>query len=329
VHEFEPPIDVDTSTGDGESGGGDVGDAVVFDGTGLGQIVPARMRNTSEIQLSPSARYGLVVGAPAETWGTVVGAGQASLLLDDGLGQLAPPSDSPSTYVEDVRSLHCPPEQRFAWDLLPNRRLGGAITFFSRNLGDTFGRYENVPLLSAPTAGAGSGRAMVWLRCYSCAIFPKPDGNGNIQGGHFAAATAVGVFEEQDEKLFIGSPARDDGEVAVILESDFRRWDVDYWHEFWGMYEGIRECQCDGLDDPNGDCRAFDEILTGSFPDEEFGAALVAADFDCDGIDDLSSAPVSRASSVGGVSICHSVRRFCNVRSKCDSRRPSERRSIR
>jgi hypothetical protein len=209
--QFEPPIDIDTSTGDSESGD-DVDDEVVFDGDGLGQMVPARMRDTPEIgfssrpvpaeQLIPTPKYGLVIGAPAETWETIVSAGQASLVLDDDLGHLASPKDSPSTYVENLRSSHCPPEQRFAWDLLPNRGLGGAITYFSRNLGDSFGRYENVPLLSAPTAGAVSGRAMVWLRCFSCAIFPKPDGIDNVQGGQFGAASAVGVFEGQIEKLF-------------------------------------------------------------------------------------------------------------------------------
>jgi hypothetical protein len=285
--QFEPPIDVDTSTEDSESGDGE-SDDVVFDGNGLGEIIPARMRDTPEIELMPTPKYGLVIGAPAETWETIVGAGQASLLLDDDLGHLAPPSNSPSTYVEDLRSPRCALEQRFAWDLLPNRALGSAATYFTRNLGDTYARYENVPLLSAPTAGAVSGRVMAWLRCYSCAIFPKPDGVDNVKGGHFGAATTVGVFEGQIEKLFIGSPARGNGEVAVLSEQDFRRWDVHYSHNFWGMDNGTRECQCAIEFDPNDDCRPFDEILIGGFPDEEFGAALVAADFDCDGIDDLA-----------------------------------------
>jgi FG-GAP repeat len=54
------------------------------------------------------------------------------------------------------------------------------------------------------------------------------------------------------------------------------------------MDNGTRECQCADDYGSNDDCRPFNEILVGSFPDEEFGAALVAADFDCDGIDDLA-----------------------------------------
>jgi hypothetical protein len=302
--QFEPLPDLDTaSVSESESGGG-VGDEVVFDGNGLGEIVPPRMRDTPEVASTLTPRYALAVGAPAETWESIVGAGQASLLLDDGLGHIAPPSASPSTYVEDVRASHCAPEQRFAWDLLPNRGLGAAMAYFSRNLGSSFDAHENVPLLSAPTAGADSGRVMLWLRCFSCAIFPKPDGENNVQGGRFATSLAVGVFEGQVERLFIGSPAFDDGEVAIIDESNFRHWDTQYHLDFWGMTNGTRECQCELVGDDNGDCQPFDEILTGSFPNEEFGAALVTADFDCDGVDDLAvGAPGAALPSNDGSSI--------------------------
>jgi hypothetical protein len=69
--------------------------------------------------------------------------------------RLAPPISSPSTYVEDTHSDACEDDQRFAWDLLADRNLGGALSFFSRNLGDRYSKYENVPLIAAPTARLG------------------------------------------------------------------------------------------------------------------------------------------------------------------------------
>lgn len=194
----------------------------------------------------------------------VVRSGQASILMDNGAGALAPPLASPSTYVEDLHASSCPPAQRFAWDLLEDRRVGGAMGFFSRNLGGQFRDYENVPLVTAPTAGADSGRVMTWLRCFSCAMFPKPEGNksplddANVIGGRFGAALAVAVIDGA-EKLIVGSPTRGNGEVAVIDESTFRRWDVDLSFNFDGMTTGTRECQCVLGNDGNGDCRPWDE----------------------------------------------------------------------
>jgi hypothetical protein len=219
--EFEPPPDIDTSTGDAEDGAEPEDLAVMFDGTGRGLILPARLRDIQAVDFGPSARHGLVIGAPSETWEDVVEAGQASLLIDDGNG-LTPPHNGPSTYVERLKSNAClDDDQRFAWDLLPGRRLGHSMTFFSRNLGESFSRYENVPLVAAPTAGADSGRVMVWLRCMSCAIFPKPDGIDNVVGGQFGSSMAVGIFAGDDEKLIVGSPALGDGEVAVISQHSF------------------------------------------------------------------------------------------------------------
>ena len=67
------------------------------------------------------------------------------------------------------------------------------------------------------------------------------------------------------------------------------------------MTNGTRECLCD-LVQPIGnlDCDPWEETLAGSFPDEQFGAALVTADFDCDGDDDLSvGAPAAALPSNG------------------------------
>lgn len=135
---------------------------------------------------------------------------------------------------------------------------------------------------------------MLWLRCYSCAIFPKPEGSefndpaDSVKGGRFGAAMTVAVFDGPTEKLIVGAPTYGSGKVGVIDESAVRRWDVDYFWDFDAMWSGDREYQCLFTNSGAEDCRAWDELLDGTFLDEEFGTALVAADFDCDGHDDLA-----------------------------------------
>lgn len=111
---WDPPPDIDTETGGGGTEGGP-SFSIVFDGEGLGEIRPARFRDTPEIMLEPLTKHGLVIGAPDEAWEGLARSGQVSLVLDDGTGGLAPPSDSPSTYVEENQSQACWGNQSFAW----------------------------------------------------------------------------------------------------------------------------------------------------------------------------------------------------------------------
>ncbi len=290
--DFEPPPDFDTETGTGDPTEEDDGE-VAFDGRGKGTIQPARIKDNAGFGLSPIARDSIGVGAPEETWEGVPQAGQASLLIGDGMSGLTPPSTSPSTYVEEKHAAVCEASQRFAWDRLPNRQLGAAFTFFSRHLGGSFAEYHNTPILAAPTAGAQSGRAVVWQGCYSCALFPKPDGLENLQGGRFGSSMAVGVSGQSTERLFIGSPGLGDGQVAVTSEQAYRRWDPSLVPQaadanLEGMLGGVRECQC-ALEGPgNIDCNPWEGVLAGSFADEEFGASLATGDLDCDGAEDLA-----------------------------------------
>ena len=286
------PPDQDTSTDSADEVGSDgVGDQIVNDGGGLGLIFPPRLRDVPGLELDPVAKNALVIGAPAEAWEGVVRSGQVSVLIDSGADGLAVPSNSPRTLVEDVHSSACGAGQRFAWQLLPDRQLGGALTFFTRNAGGEFGAQQNVPLASAPKAGANSGRAMIYMSCLSCAIFPKQDGQTNRKAGTFGASMAVGFFAQGTEGLAIGAPLLDgSGRVAIIGEQSFRAWDYLIGiHGHDRMLEGERECQCGTEGElANHPCTAWDETLQGGFTDEEFGAALAAGDFNCDGLDDLA-----------------------------------------
>lgn len=97
----------------------------------------------------------------------------------------------------------------------------------------------------------------------------------------------MGRFTESQESVAIGAPMLEgDGRVAILHHGNFNRWKIHSSTE--AMQRGVRECQC-LFDWPTGNhaCLPWDETLQGSFPDEEFGAAMVTGDLDCDGFDDL------------------------------------------
>ncbi|MFV8752214.1 hypothetical protein ACNOYE_16825 [Nannocystaceae bacterium ST9] len=282
--EFEPLPDVDTST----SGADAVDDEVVNDGQGRGWIAVPRLRNAPMLAAKPLATSALVIGAPSETWEGAVRAGQVSVLLDDGVDGLAVPDATPATLVEDLHSNVCDAGQRFAWELSDDRKLGGAFAFFNYEYLDPFVLHQNFPLVSAPQAGAASGRIISTLGCLSCAIFPKPDGFERVTGGQFGTAMAVGFFVEGREFLAIGAPTlAGDGKVAVLSEAAFRAWSQP-GPSTEGMLEGNRECPCGFAQSGNVMCKPWSTTLQGVFPSEEFGTSLVAADFNCDGLDDLA-----------------------------------------
>lgn len=286
---FEPPPDLDTSApGTGESDMGD--DPVVNDGDGQGTLWPYQMRDCAEPAEDCVSRFALVIGAPDEDWMGVIDSGQVSILADQHLGtapgdSLGVPQVAPATIVEDVHDPSCPDAHMFAWDLLPDRKLGSSFSFWT-----TVGRFSTAGglVVSAATAGAESGRVMLYDRCRSCALFPKPDGGQNLMGGHFGTALAIGVMAEgpageAEERLAIGAPLLGSGKVGILDVEQYLRWtqgmDVNYL-----TTEGTRECQC--VND-NSSCAAWSEVLEGGFPSEEFGATLAAGDLDCDGFDDL------------------------------------------
>lgn len=259
-------------------------DTVAFDGMARGEVLPARMTSA---RLTISSQYGAVIGAPTEDWSGVVDSGQASLVLSSispgAFAELLPPATA--TYVEGVQSSGCNPSHAYAWDLQAGRRLGSAMTFLSLELGGPFSEYRNVPLLAAPTAGADSGRVMVWDQCTSCAFFPRPDGVTTELGGHFGASLGVGIVGADEEVLFVGSPALGDGQVSVVGSDALLRWSV----ELGGLSDGERECPCKfDANLGNSPCIPWDTTLAGGFAGGEFGAALAVGDLDCDGVDELA-----------------------------------------
>jgi hypothetical protein len=290
--EYELPQDLDT-TSTGSTGGaqGD-GDAVIHDGHGEGAMVVARARENWN-DLHQLADDVLVIGAPDEAWEGTVGSGQLSVLIDGGSAGgvpglvLSKPVNSPATIAEDHHSGACEDGQAFALDLLPQRKLGGALSFVHRSVNGGRGANETAILASAPTGGANSGRVMTYSGCWSCSILPKEDGMTSHMGGEFGTAVAVGYFtSDEKEQLVVGAPRLGGGGKVAILH-DFRRWDSFAWD---GALEGTRQCQCDWIYayPYNTNCAAWDETLQGSFgDDEEFGASLAVADLNCDGYDDL------------------------------------------
>ena len=289
--DFEPPPDVDTSGDSGSDGAeGDDG-SVVHDGLGLGAVVPARAWSPASVEDVILRDHMLVMAAPEESWGQTSRSGQISILLsslnDAGLPAevLVRPTEVPHTIVEDLHASACEDDQQFAWDRLPGRQLGASLSFFHREVFDGAGKYEHALLAAAPRAGSDSGRVMGYLRCRSCALFPKPNGETAVIAGQFGAAIGVGFFAPGQERLVVGAPRLGGGAVAIIEE--FARWDAP---SVAGTVDGTRECQCGWSDNYpyNVDCAGWAETLHGSYGEaEEFGAALAIADLNCDGYDDL------------------------------------------
>lgn len=292
---YEPPPDLDDEVSDGDTTAPT--DDRVNDGQGMGVIQPPRIADGGG--LAPNA---VVIGAPDEAWEGIDQTGQLSILVDDGIHGLKAPSEDPATIVEDWHAPECSDGQEFAWDLLEGRRLGAALTFYNREAGDDYEAHRSSAMAAAPTAGQQSGRVMNYVGCHSCAIFPRPGGgtgsNANVIGSRFGAAIAVGFFGAPDvthpmgvEALVVGAPDLEGtGRVFILAESVFRAWNHPSPSSMnAGGLTGDRECQClDVGGGGNSNCLPFTTTMQGIFPDEEFGAALAVADFDCDGLDDLA-----------------------------------------
>lgn len=133
-------------------------------------------------------------------------------------------------------------------------------------------------------------------------LVPKPDGEGTVQNSLFGTSIGFGFFggpnDELVEKMLVGAPRFDEhGVVAVFDQDGYRRFDTGY-----GASTGVRECQCDfDLHLGNLDCQPWSEVLDGAFVNEEFGASLTMADFDCNGADDVAvGAPGAYLPMYGG-----------------------------
>ncbi|PRQ03106.1 FG-GAP repeat protein [Enhygromyxa salina] len=101
--------------------------------------------------------------------------------------------------------------------------------------------------------------------------------------------------------MIVGSPFAGDGVVAVLDEAVYRHYE-DSMFISGGTLTGTRECQCDFNSEVGSiNCKPWSEILNGTFNNEEFGASLSVADFDCSGVDDLSvGAPGAHLPVQGG-----------------------------
>lgn len=217
---MELPPDVDTSTS--SSGGGTENDEAVNDGRGKGAMIAVRLRENDSL-----ASHALVMGAPDEAWEGATSSGQLSILIDSGSGGgtpgqvLAKPVNTPHTIVEDGHSAACDQDQAFALDLLPERKLGAALSFATHTFDVEDNKTANDILAGAAIAGSDSGRVLTYRGCQSCAILPKPDGVDSIMGGEFGTSVAVGYFAPDEERLAVGAPKLGGGKVVIV--SDFDR----------------------------------------------------------------------------------------------------------
>ncbi|WP_052546382.1 FG-GAP repeat protein [Enhygromyxa salina] len=212
------------------------------------------------------------------------------IVIDDGAGYVVPDS-VPARIVEDQTAPICSDGHRFAWELGANRRLGSALAFYVQKPGSPFSSYAGRLATSAATAAGNSGRLLLYPGCSSCVVFPKPSGEDTVLGTQFGGSVAFGFFgdpaEVPTEKMIVGSPLDGSGTVAVIDAEAYRRF--EQLNIVGGTREGTRECQCDFSPNfGNVDCQPWSEVLNGAFNNEEFGASLSVADFDCDGVDDLA-----------------------------------------
>ncbi len=244
-------------------------------------------------------RFSLLVGAPQATVHGNAQAGLVSVLASEsGQGVVLHPLYHP-LLQEDAKSSHClEPEHRFAWEDAPSRSFGRGLSWYSEDLGAGFLDYVNAPVVGAPLASGGNGMVAQFRECLSCGSFASSPGSVVLEGDElgtlFGAAIGVGVFElanvatphlwrqNSAESLAVAAPAwNGNGGVHIYDGAAYRKWFSLSDQELGGT----RICD---RDPHGGPLTPRLRTLTGGFTTEEFGRAMVVADFSCDGYDDLA-----------------------------------------
>ncbi len=289
--ETNPPPDIDTggrmSAGDGDPPPADV----VHDGLGRGRL---RRPQWGLLQATP-------IGAPEKLVGGNPAAGQVSLIVGFEGDNLLLPTDRTSTLIEDGADAGCGADHAWAYFLGADREFGSAFSFYSLAIGGESSDYQNGLVTSAPlAANTESGRVMQYVGCGSCVMFSRSPEAFEPLGDEFhtafGASVAVGFFgdashEARDpwwqaakEELAIGAPMWNGGGAVHIYDPEaYRNWELAFFVDGVG---GNRQCEFGSLDNPEQRWRT--RTLAGGFATGEFGRSLAAADFNCDGYDDLA-----------------------------------------
>jgi hypothetical protein len=244
-------------------------------------------------------RFSLLVGAPLATIDGAERAGLVSVFASEpGQGVVLHSLYHPRI-VEDAASSDCvEPQHRFAWQHGADRAFGRSVSWYSEALGADYLDYVNAPVIGAPGAAGGNGMVAQYRGCQSCGSFASSPGSTSLDGDElgtgFGAALGIGVFElaniasphlwrqNSSEGLAIAAPAwNGSGGVHIYDGSAYRKWFSSTGEEL----EGTRICDREGA---GGSLTPRLRTLTGGFATEEFGRAMVVADFSCDGYDDLA-----------------------------------------
>ncbi len=203
--------------------------------------------------------------------------------------------------IEDASYGPCGDGQAWAYFLGPDREFGSAFSFYSTEIGGDSAAYRNGLIVTAPLAGnTESGRVMQYVGCGSCVMFSRTpdafDRNGNEFGTGFGTSVAVGFFEAAShdardpwwaaaqEQLAVGAPLwNGNGAVHVYGRAAYRDWEAAFAIDGAG---GNRQCDFGSEDNPQAHWRV--RTLAGGFSTGEFGRTMAAADFNCDGYDDIA-----------------------------------------
>jgi hypothetical protein len=291
--EPDQPPDEDTTAADAtaEDGGPPPFPGVINDGEGQGVIIGPYYFDEDNA---------VIIGAPTEAVGALAEAGQVSVIVPEGGGGIGIPDDLPSTIIEDDNYSGCNDSHQFAYYLGSDREYGSAFSFYSGEIGVDAADFRGGLITGAPVAGADSGRIMqfeAFTPCWSCVMFPRsPDSDalyGDEFGTLFGSSIAVGFFErsnptpttptewfvEAEEHLAVGAPNFDGaGGVHIYEPESYQDWRP--------LFEQDGDDQCEF---PFAGPSAWRiRTLAGAQVGEEFGKTMAAADFNCDGFDDLA-----------------------------------------